>query len=157
MPRKRWAEGRVADHHGKLLQALERRFAAFRMRRRGRGCVPYDLRREVLDAIRDGVAPAEIRRCCGLSQQQLVRWQEDADAATDRSTRACSPQAPVPAKVLSVVAPALGQPLGDPPREMPPPEGTLAPIEFEIRLGDWQLGLRLSPVGTTQGDCRCCR
>lgn len=57
------------------IENLERRFAKFRREHPARARIPDTLRGAVLAAMRQGVTPSQLRRHCGVSPQQIERWQ----------------------------------------------------------------------------------
>lgn len=97
------------------LADLQRRFARFRDAHRRQTRTPDSLRSAALAALDQGVAPAELRRTCGLSWKQLQQWQglwrSDPSAKTPQNdarrspavSEASQPQCLPPAQVFTVV------------------------------------------------------
>ena len=153
MPGQRHSTGRATEHGDRLVKALEERFTRLRQQTSGRRCrVPRELRESVLWALESGAKASAIRRACGVSAQQLVRWREEA-TENGGDVRVSSQQTAAvvaPPKVLEVVGPAQPQPGEDGP-------DVNQPIEVDLRFGDWQLCLRFSPAPTaSQRDGQYC-
>jgi len=148
MPGQRRSTGGFTEPADRLVKALEQRFRTLRQQTAGRRCrVPRELRQSVLWALEAGAKASAIRRACGVSAQQLVRWREEA---TERGgdvpgvSRQRAAVASPPPKVLEIV---------DPPQPKPGESGLdlNRPLEVELRLGDWRLNLRLSSAAASQG------
>jgi hypothetical protein len=54
---------------------LGRRFATFRRQHPDKTRIPDTLRGAVLAAVRQGVRLGQIKRCCGVTSQQIELWQ----------------------------------------------------------------------------------
>ena len=113
------------------IEQLERRFAKFRREHPPQTRIPDTLRGVVLGAMRQGVTPAQLRRCCGLSSKQLEQWQRSrneipADADADLAAQ--------DARVFSVV------------RDVPAQSGEPADVDskhqLELRLDGWSICVR---------------
>jgi hypothetical protein len=108
-----------------ILAELAERFAAFRRTNQRFTRVPRDLRAAVASAMRSGVAPAQLRRTCGLSTSQLERWRDKPSAgAPSQVEKEC-------ARIFSVVD------------DVPPQAGNTtdatADEALELRIGPWSV------------------
>lgn len=143
------------------LQALWRQFAAFRAKgERGRK-VPEALRAAVVDALRQGFRPEEVRRACGLSWSQL-QWWGGLKAGRPRrvggrrrggrgSSKGARGRAASRLRVFPVVddvqaarataAAAASAAAGAEPKSESP---VLGDETLELRLGPWAVSVRLA-------------
>src|SRR5437016_3498008 len=67
-----------SDRELVLLDALRRSFAEFRKAHPRRSPFPTELRKGVLDALREGVAPSAVYGACKLTATQVANWQNAA-------------------------------------------------------------------------------
>jgi transposase-like protein len=58
------------------VERLRRSFTAFRKRHAGRTRIPDALRQEVLATLEEGATESEVRRACGVTAEQLLRWRK---------------------------------------------------------------------------------
>ncbi len=85
----RYSEGPARRSKGRpdvedYLQALREQFAVFRNTHRPRTRIPDELRRSVVQAIRQGAGRTKVRRVCSVSSQQLDVWEkQDEEGALD--------------------------------------------------------------------------
>ncbi len=111
------------------IKQLERRFAKFRRDHPSQTRVPGSLRAAVLAAVRQGMTPAQLRRFCGLSPNQLEYWQKnEIESQTSVEVAVQAPQ------IFSVV------------EEEPMPTAEPAELtqeqQLELRLNGWSICIR---------------
>ena len=111
------------------IEQLERRFADFRRKHPPQTRIPDNLRGAVLAAMRQGVRPAQLRRCCGLSSTQLEQWQKSHGEIPAHAALAAQD-----ARVFSVVGAV-------PTRDTEPADPTLEQ-KLELRLDGWSICVR---------------
>lgn len=111
------------------IEQLEGRFAKFRRKHPPQTRIPETLRGAVLAAMRQGVRPAQLRRCCGLSSTQLEQWQKSHTEIPAQPDLAAQD-----ARVFSVVGdmPTRGAQAADANREQ----------QIELRLDGWSICVR---------------
>ena len=129
VPRSRRQRANADASAGLSIEQLERRFAKFRRDHPPQTRIPDTLRGAVLAAMRHGVTPSQLRRCCGLSSTQLEQWQQGRGKTPANADLA----ARVP-RVFSVV--------GDSPAQDRGPAQAEAEDQLELRLGGWSICVR---------------
>jgi hypothetical protein len=114
-----------------VVNALRRRFAAFRRAHKRHTRVPADLRVAVAEAMEQGVRPEALRRACSLTTQQLERW------AKERGQQPVQSQGgPGDARIFSVV--------DDEPAVVSGGEGECGGQPLHLRVGPWSISVRLA-------------
>ena len=114
------------------IEQLEQRFAQFRREHRAHTRIPDALREAVLASMGQGVTPAQLRHCFGLSSKQLKQWQTGHGAAPAHSDLAA--QETQDARVFSVV--------DDVPVRHGEPAGGDGARPLELRLDGWSICIR---------------
>ncbi len=129
------ASGRGSRRRGvreSRLEGIHQCFEVFRRAHRPGTRIPNDLRTATLEAMRQGLSRAEVRRVCGVSSQQLDAWEKrDEAGAMKAETRR------VAARMFSVVDDDdISVTSDDPP-------------VLELRLQGWSVALRRSDNGVS--------
>jgi len=108
------------------IKQLERRFTKFRRDHPSQTRIPDTLRGAVLAAVRQGATPAELRRCCGLSPNQIEYWKKNE----------IERQVPVE---LPVQEPQIFSVVEDEPRPTAKPAEPAREQQLELRLNGWSI------------------
>jgi hypothetical protein len=108
------------------IRQLERRFAKFRRDHPSQTRVPDSLRAAVLAAVREGMTPAQLRRFCGLSPNQLEYWQKNE----------LKRQTPVE---LAVQEPQIFSVVEDEPRPTAKPAEPAREQQLKLCLNGWSI------------------
>lgn len=96
---------------------------------------PRALHESVVAALDEGVSPGDMMVACRLTRSQLEGWQRKYQKAPARREESQPP----PARVLNVVD------------DHPPEQVAVTADEIEIRIGRWQLQLRLGQAYPCRG------
>jgi hypothetical protein len=130
---QQWARRR------EVLAELRESFGRFRVQHPRGSRVPEALRRAVLAALGAGVAAADIRRVCGVTEAQVEHW------GVWQGRASIGPGAPARRAVreFKVVAGPGAEPNG---------ASVPGEPELELRLGPWAVSVRLiGTAGTGRG------
>lgn len=120
----------VCEETCSRLAELGRRFERFREQHGPRARVSEELRAEVFEALREGVAVTGLRRECGLTRSQIAGWEATRERVSERVRRS-TPKV----RAFSVVE--------DEPCASATPEA-VAEQALELRVGPWAVSVRLA-------------
>ena len=120
------ADGTGEDESRCHIEWLQQLFAKFRQESRPHTRIPVALRSAALIALQSGARADEIRRACGLTSEQLAKWQQEPQICGDGVH-----QPRPPARVFDVV---------DEPRAVA--RAGKSDQSLELRVGEWVICIR---------------
>lgn len=131
MPRRKANQPWWADGQGPVLKRLQEQCYEFRRGGRPWSQVPTWLRDAVLAALDDGFAAEDLRETCGIPASQLARWVSQPKPPKPPTTSRLPGNELKSARVLRVI-------------DCPESSAVSEDVELTVRVGQWQLSLRLA-------------
>ena len=116
-----------------VLAEVRKRFKEFRGQHKRFTRIPDTLREAALEALDRGIAPAALRRRCGVTADQLVQWEKERQQARDGGESLVDTTETPRTECFRVV---------DCEEANDDATTTAAPERLELRIGPWAITIR---------------